>query len=28
MGMLGAGVRKMKTLTVQMERVTLNGIGR
>ena len=27
MGMLGAGVRKMKALTVQMERVTLIGKG-
>jgi hypothetical protein len=27
MGMLGAGVRKMKELTVQMERVILIGKG-
>jgi hypothetical protein len=28
MGMLGAGVRRMKALTVQMESVTLIGKGR
>ena len=27
-GMLGVGVGEMKTLTVQMERVTLSGTGR
>ena len=28
MGMFGVGARKMKTLTVKMETVTMNGKGR